>query len=119
MDILILLGLLIVMGTVISLYKRPFRAYWIFSLITATALAFLYQVFAYFEAGYLDPFFKIAFVVSWIAFFVAASIGYVVYRLIRRRKAQEAAPGKQLLSRRSSQHAAGRCRLCSSAINGA
>jgi uncharacterized membrane protein (UPF0136 family) len=96
MGILILLGLLIVIGTVISFYKKPFRTYWIFSLITATVLAVLYQVFAYAEAGYLDPFFKVAFVVSWIAFFVAASIGYVVYRLVRTRKAQQDAAGKQL-----------------------
>jgi uncharacterized membrane protein (UPF0136 family) len=81
MDILLLLGLLVVVGTVISYYKKPFRTYWIFSLVTATALAVLYQVLAYIEAGYLDPFFEVAFVVSWIVFFVASSIGYVVYAM--------------------------------------
>jgi uncharacterized membrane protein (UPF0136 family) len=96
MDVVILLGLLIVIGTVISFYKKPFRAYWIFSLVTATVLALLYQLFAYLEAGYLDPFFKIAFVVSWIAFFVVASIGYGVYRLARSRKTQQDAAGRQL-----------------------
>jgi uncharacterized membrane protein (UPF0136 family) len=94
MDVLILLGLLVGIGTVISFYNKPFRAYWIFSLASATALAFLYQVFAYLETGYLDPFFKIAFVVSWVAFFVAASIGYTVYRLVRNRKAGQDGAGE-------------------------
>jgi uncharacterized membrane protein (UPF0136 family) len=89
MDILLLLGLLVVVGTVISYYKKPFRTYWIFSLVTATALAVLYQVLAYIEAGYLDPFFEVAFVVSWIVFFVASSIGYVVYRTLKNRKTHE------------------------------
>jgi uncharacterized membrane protein (UPF0136 family) len=88
-DILLLLGLLVVIGSVISYYKKPFRTYWIFSLATATALAVLYQVFAYIEAGYLDPFFKVAFVVSWVVFFVASSIGYAVYRTLKSRKTHQ------------------------------
>jgi uncharacterized membrane protein (UPF0136 family) len=96
MDVLLLLGLLIVIGTVISFYQKMFRTYWLFSLVVATVLAVLYQVAAYFEAGYLDPFYKIAFVVSWIAFFAAASVGYVVYRFLKKRKAQQDAARKQL-----------------------
>jgi hypothetical protein len=93
MDVLILIGLLILAGSVASVFHRGFRTYWLFSLLTATALAFLYQAFAYLEAGYLDPLYKIAFVVSWIVFFGIASLGYIVYRLARRRKAQQDAGG--------------------------
>jgi uncharacterized membrane protein (UPF0136 family) len=95
MDILILLGFLIVAGSVVSVFRKGFRTYWIFSLVTATAVAVLYQVFAYLEAGYLDPFYRIAFVVSWTVFFGLASFGYVVYRFAKRRKAQQDAGGTQ------------------------
>jgi hypothetical protein len=69
--------------------------YWIFSLITATVLSILYQIFAYLEAGYLDPFHKVAFVVSWIVFFGIASIGYAAYRFVKSRKVQDSAAPKQ------------------------
>lgn len=95
MDVLILLGLLALVGSAISVIHKGFRTYWLFSLLTATALAFLYQLVAYLEAGYLDPLYRTAFVVSWIAFFGIASAGYVVYRLVRRRKGQRDSGGTE------------------------
>ena len=95
-DILLLLGLIIVIGTVISFYHKAFRSYWVFALIAATLLAVLYQIVGYLEAGYLAPFYNIAFVMSWIAFFGVVSVGYVAYRFLRKRKPRQEAGRKQL-----------------------
>lgn len=96
MEVLLLLGLLIVLGTLISLFSKPFRRYWLFSLVAATVLAFLYQIIAFFEAGFLDPFYQIAFVVSWVLFFGIASACYFGYRLIMKKRAgQNAAAPSQ------------------------
>ncbi|MGQ0545671.1 MAG: hypothetical protein ACT4P3_10100 [Betaproteobacteria bacterium] len=86
MEVLIPLALLILIGTVVSVFHKAFRAYWVFSLSVATVVAVLYQVGAYLAQGYLDPFYKIAFVVSWIVFFGVASIGYFIYRQIAKRR---------------------------------
>ena len=86
MDVLILLALLILIGTVVSVFHKAFRAYWVFSLSVATVVAMLYQVGAYLAQGYLDPFYKVALVVSWIVFFGVASVGYFLYRLIVKRR---------------------------------
>jgi hypothetical protein len=86
MDVLILLAFLIIIGTVASVFHKAFRAYWVFSLSAATVVALLYQVGAYLAQGYLDPFYKVAFVVSWIVFFGIASVGYFFYRLIVKKR---------------------------------
>jgi hypothetical protein len=65
-----------------SLERRPGRAIAISGVVSPA----LFQVFAYLHAGYLDPFFIIAFIVTaGIALAIASAIGalFVRYRATR------------------------------------
>ena len=55
-----------------------FRSYVLVSFISAVISSALFQVFAYFQLGHLDPFFLIAFVVTLIpTLIVSLIIGFV------------------------------------------
>lgn len=66
MKTILVLGLLCAMACVITICVRKFIKYLVASsLLAASITAVLYQVIVYWQLGYLDPFFLVAFVVSW------------------------------------------------------
>lgn len=61
------------------------RRYALASVVSAVVSTVLFQCFAYIHAGYLDPFFLVAFVVAGaLAFGIALIVG--IPFLVRRRK---------------------------------
>lgn len=86
MDLLILPLLLFVLGTGLSIVSRPFRAYWIFAIGFATVGAALFQVAVFMQLGFLDPFYKAAFVASWLILFALGTVAFLVYRSLQKYK---------------------------------
>ena len=90
MDLLVLPVLLFVVGSVISLFSKSFRNYWLVAISFATLGALVFQFAVYLQLGFLDPFYQIAFITSWFAFFGLITFGYLAYAAIKNQNKGEA-----------------------------
>ncbi len=73
----------------ISLIMHIFiRTYWLGSVVSAALGTIIFQIFAYFNLGYLDPFFIIALIVGYFAALILSFIVGLPYFLLRRRKVE-------------------------------
>ena len=88
MDLLVLPLLLFAVGTGISVVSKAFRTYWVFAIAFATIGAALFQVAVLIHLGFLDPFYKAAFISSWLILFAFGSAAYVAYRALQKYKRQ-------------------------------
>jgi hypothetical protein len=84
MDLLVLPLLLFVLGTGNSVVSKPFRTYWIFVLVFATMGAALFQIAVFLQLGFLDPFYRAAFVSSWLILYALGTLAFVAYRAVQR-----------------------------------
>lgn len=79
-------GILVLLSasTVVSLFFHTiFRSFAVACVVSAAIASVVFQVLAYFHAGYLDPFFVIALVVGGaVAYLVALVVGlpFLAYR---------------------------------------
>ena len=88
MDLLVLPLLLFLLGTGASIVSKPFRAYWVFVIAFATIGAGLFQLVVFVQLGFLDPFYQIAFVSSWLILFAIGTMGFLAYRALQKYKRQ-------------------------------
>ena len=88
MDLLVLPLLLFLLGTGISFISKPFRTYWIFVIASATIGAVLFQLVVFVQLGFLDPFYKVAFITSWLILFVLGTMAFMAYRAVQKYKRQ-------------------------------
>ncbi len=86
MDLLVLPLLLFLLGTGISVVSKPFRMYWVFTIAFATIGAALFQLAVFIQLGFLDPFYKAAFVSSWLILFALGTAAYLTYRAVQKYK---------------------------------
>jgi len=81
---LIALGVTIVIVALIC--HRLIKSYLIASLIAGPAASLAVQVVAYFDAGYLDPFFLVAFVTGTLISFGVALVVGLPFKWVRSKK---------------------------------
>jgi hypothetical protein len=86
MDYLVFPLLLFVVGTGISVISKSFRTYWVFVIALATFGAALLQVVVFVQLGFLDPFYKAAFVSSWLILFALGTLAFLARRAVQRYK---------------------------------
>ena len=78
MDLLVLPLLLLFLGSGISVVSKPFRLYWLSAIAFATIGSALFQVVVFFQLGFLDPFYQVAFLSLWLILFAFGTVAYLV-----------------------------------------
>lgn len=86
MDLLLLPAIVLLLGSIASIFSIPFRKYWLFVLTFATFGALAFQIAVFFRLGFLDPFYKVAFVVSWLLLFGLGTLAYLAYRFVVKKR---------------------------------